>query len=81
MVLAIGIGFGYTLNCKAVYHNSTASGRWRIVILQLPYCAMGGRADYCGANRLDLARATGFLHARDRFFQMDLLRRVAAGEL
>jgi len=34
-----------------------------------------------GTNRLDLVRATGFLHAQDRFFQMDLLRRAAAGEL
>jgi penicillin amidase len=34
-----------------------------------------------GATRLDLARATGFLHAQERFFQMDLLRRRAAGEL
>ena len=34
-----------------------------------------------GASRLDVARATGFLHAQDRFFQMDLLRRSAAGEL
>lgn len=33
------------------------------------------------ANRLDLAKATGFLHAQDRFFQMDLLRRNSAGEL
>lgn len=33
------------------------------------------------ADRLDLARATGFVHAQDRFFQMDLLRRDAAGEL
>ena len=32
-------------------------------------------------NRLDAARATGFLHAQDRFFQMDLSRRRAAGEL
>jgi penicillin amidase len=32
-------------------------------------------------NREDLARATGFVHAQDRFFQMDLLRRQAAGEL
>jgi penicillin amidase len=32
-------------------------------------------------NRLDLARATGFLHGQDRFFQMDLLRRQSAGEL
>ncbi|MBV8501661.1 MAG: penicillin acylase family protein [Paucibacter sp.] len=33
------------------------------------------------ANRLDAARALGFAHAQDRFFQMDLLRRNAAGEL
>jgi penicillin amidase len=34
-----------------------------------------------GGSRLDAARATGFLHAQERFFQMDLLRRSAAGEL
>lgn len=33
------------------------------------------------ASRADAARALGFLHAQDRFFQMDLLRRSAAGEL
>jgi penicillin G amidase len=34
-----------------------------------------------GIDRGDLAYATGYLHAQDRFFQMDLLRRAAAGEL
>jgi len=34
-----------------------------------------------GASRLDVARATGFVHAQERFFQMDLMRRAAAGEL
>ena len=34
-----------------------------------------------GETRLDVARATGFVHAQERFFQMDLLRRTAAGEL
>ena len=34
-----------------------------------------------GGNRLDLAYATGFVHAQERFFQMDLLRRTAGGEL
>jgi penicillin amidase len=34
-----------------------------------------------GANRIDVARALGFLHAQERFFQMDLMRRQAAGEL
>jgi penicillin G amidase len=34
-----------------------------------------------GRNRADLARALGYLHGQDRFFQMDLMRRAAAGEL
>lgn len=33
------------------------------------------------ANTNDAARALGFAHGQDRFFQMDLLRRSAAGEL
>src|SRR6187402_1775059 len=32
-------------------------------------------------TRVDLAYATGYAHAQDRFFQMDLSRRLAAGEL
>ena len=34
-----------------------------------------------GENRIDVAFATGYLHAQDRFFQMDLNRRSSAGEL
>ena len=34
-----------------------------------------------GGDRLDVAYATGFVQAQERFFQMDLLRRVGAGEL
>jgi penicillin amidase len=34
-----------------------------------------------GISREDVARATGFVHAQERFFQMDLARRRAAGEL
>ncbi|WP_414664561.1 penicillin acylase family protein [Horticoccus sp. 23ND18S-11] len=33
------------------------------------------------ANRIDASRALGWLHAQERFFQMDVLRRTAAGEL
>ena len=33
------------------------------------------------ANELDAAAALGFLHARERMFQMDMTRRAAAGEL
>jgi len=32
-------------------------------------------------NRADTAFALGYIHAQERFFQMDLLRRSAAGEL
>ncbi len=34
-----------------------------------------------GSSRVDVARALGFVHAQERFFQMDLLRRSGAGEL
>jgi penicillin amidase len=34
-----------------------------------------------GSDRSDIAFATGYLHAQERFFQMDLLRRAASGEL
>jgi penicillin amidase len=34
-----------------------------------------------GRERLDIAYAVGFVHAQERFFQMDLLRRTGAGEL
>ena len=32
-------------------------------------------------NEADLYRALGFVHAQDRLFQMELLRRLARGEL
>ncbi|SDG51402.1 MULTISPECIES: penicillin acylase family protein [unclassified Duganella] len=34
-----------------------------------------------GGSRTDVAYATGFVHAQERYFQMDLLRRVPSGEL
>ncbi len=40
-----------------------------------------GNVTLTGDNRLDLARALGYVHAQERFFEMDLLRRKAAGEL
>ncbi len=40
-----------------------------------------GYASIEGKNRNDVAYALGFVHAQERFFQMDLLRRNAAGEL
>ena len=33
------------------------------------------------ANELDAMRALGYVHAQERFFEIDLMRRLAAGEL
>lgn len=40
-----------------------------------------GTVTLTGDHRLDLALALGYVHAQERFFEMDLLRRKAAGEL
>ena len=40
-----------------------------------------GVATITASNRLDAARATGFVHAQERYFQMDLMRRQVSGRL
>jgi len=40
-----------------------------------------GVATIDAANELDAMRALGYLHAQERYFEMDLMRRTAAGEL
>ena len=40
-----------------------------------------GVATITADNRLDAARATGFVHAQERYFQMDLMRRQVSGRL
>ena len=40
-----------------------------------------GVATIDAGNETDAARALGFVHAQERYFEMDLLRRSAAGEL
>ncbi len=41
----------------------------------------GGVPTITGATRADVALALGYLHGQERFFQMETLRRAAAGEL
>jgi penicillin amidase len=40
-----------------------------------------GTATITGQSRDDVSYALGYVHAQERFFPMDLMRRVAAGEL
>jgi penicillin G amidase len=62
----------------------TLDGQARVLGLQSPVTIardVRGTAVVRGANRLDVARGLGFVHAQERFFEMDLTRRSAAGEL
>lgn len=59
-------------------------GRVRVDLLHSPVTIERdafGTPTVRAKTRTDLALATGFVHAQDRFFQMDLMRRSAAGEL
>lgn len=42
---------------------------------------LNGTAAISANNTVDAMRALGFIHAQERFFEMDLTRRAAAGEL
>ena len=62
----------------------TLDGQARVPGLQSPVTIARderGTAVVKGATRLDVARGLGFVHAQERFFEMDLTRRSAAGEL
>jgi penicillin amidase len=40
-----------------------------------------GTTTITGKDRTDISYALGYVHAQERFFEMDLMRRMAAGEL
>ena len=83
LILAILIG-GLWLHGRLTASLPQLDGERRIAGLAAPVEVERdglGVPTIRAANRVDAARALGFLHAQDRFFQMDLLRRQAAGEL
>jgi len=83
LVLGLG-GSGFWLDRQLRASLPLLEGQKTLAGLKAPVTIVRdaqGVARIQGANRLDVARATGFLHAQERFFQMDLLRRRAAGEL
>ncbi|MEZ8381541.1 penicillin acylase family protein [Vibrio splendidus] len=61
-------------NKNAIYLNQLTSGG-NVVVDDF------GMPVISAENRSDAALITGYYHARDRFFQMDLLRRKSSGEL
>lgn len=82
LVIAVG-GAGYArsqMHASLPQLTGTASIPGLAAEVRVERDALGVPA-ISGASRQDVARALGFLHAQDRFFQMDLQRRQPAGEL
>ena len=84
VILAVGVGAGLWLRGKIRGSLPILRGE---VIVDGPAAPVRVERDALGVptirarTRADLAFATGFVHAQDRFFQMDLMRRNSAGEL
>ena len=84
LVLAAGVAAGLWVGSQLRASLPHLDGTVRLEGLASPVTVTRdslGIPTISGASRRDVARATGFLHAQDRFFQMDLARRRAAGEL
>ena len=59
-------------------------GEWALRGLSAPVTIQRDRLGVVtidAANETDAMRALGYVHAQERFFEMDLMRRTAAGEL
>ncbi|MES1243427.1 MAG: penicillin acylase family protein [Acidobacteriota bacterium] len=84
MVLLVLVAAGLWLRSRLVASLPRMDGELRLQGLQAPVQVERdalGVPTVRGESRRDVAFATGFLHAQERFFQMDLLRRRSAGEL
>lgn len=82
VILSGGLGFWayqkLKLSLPQIDGSSSIEGLANQVIVERDHL---GVPSIRGKTRRDVARALGFVHAQDRFFQMDLTRRRAAGEL
>ncbi|MFG6439271.1 penicillin acylase family protein [Roseateles sp. LKC17W] len=81
-VLAALLALGLWLVLRASL--AQLEGEQRLGALQAPAELQRDARGYVtltAESRPDVARALGFVHAQERFFQMDLMRRNAAGEL
>lgn len=78
MVIAAVIYFGFRASLPTLEGTINAENLAAPVTLERDG---NGNATITANNRTDLSYVAGFLHAQERFFQMDLSRRLAAGEL
>src|SRR5210317_2183166 len=80
LLFAAGLALWLTLRASLPQLDGelAAPGLGRAATIQRDHA---GIPTITAPTRADLAYATGFAHGQDRFFQMDLIRRQAAGEL
>jgi penicillin amidase len=69
---------GLRLSLPAIDGTASLNGLGANILIQRD---SAGVPTITAQNRTDLALGLGFVHAQDRFFEMDLMRRAAAGEL
>jgi penicillin G amidase len=81
LLMALGFGGGWLLLRGSLPQLSGASALAGLAAeVQIERDALGSITLHA-SSELDAARALGFVHAQERFFEMDLARRSAAGEL
>lgn len=84
LVLFLAIGSGVLLRWHLRRSLPVTTGQHALTGSSAPVIVARDRfgiPSITAATRNDAARALGFVHAQDRFFQMDLQRRQPAGEL
>jgi penicillin G amidase len=84
LVLVLGLAVGLYVRAQLRASLPQLDGTLRVAGLSAPVTIARdalGIPTIRGASRNDVARAIGVLHAQERFFEMDLSRRRAAGEL
>lgn len=79
VLVAIGVGWWLLRGSLPVLDGElTLKGLSAPVTIQRDHL---GVVTIDAANEADAVRTLGFVHAQERFFEMDLMRRTAAGEL
>ncbi len=84
LMLVLGLAAGLYVRAQLRASLPQLDGTLRVAGLSAPVTVARdglGIPTIRGASREDVARAMGVLHAQERFFEMDLSRRRAAGEL
>ncbi|HYG62644.1 MAG TPA: penicillin acylase family protein, partial [Thermoanaerobaculia bacterium] len=84
LVLVLAAASGLWLRSKLRASLPELEGERRVEGLAAPATVerdAAGIPTIQGASRRDVAFAEGYVHAQDRLFQMDLMRRQSAGEL